>query len=309
MSGPVDLRPFARALAHELGEPLEAPLLEELAAEWRYRTDPDHCARYAARCPVPQADPEEYRLRRLRLEDGQEVLAGIHFKGLDLAWPFVGVRAWTAPDPPRLPWLARVLGAAFARFQPRAVQVFRRAGTPAGPAAAAELDQHLLVGRVAELRALPPPRGHERLQVRPASERQADELAAWVADRYRALHRARPELTGQVSPADAGDLAECARAEALFEVAVEGELAGLFAARRGTCLGHHGAEVVEEVLDPPWWGQGLGPALQRACLDRLPPGLGPWVWGTIAAPNLASLRTAQRAGRRVAGAWWFVPCP
>lgn len=296
-----DLSPFLTA---PLGE--RDALQTELREAWAFRTDPAHLARYQARCPVAGTAPADYRLQRLTLPDGDEVLVGIHFKRLDVDWPFVGVLAWSAPDPQRVPGLARALGAAFAPFRPRAVQLFLPG--EAAPAGEATLDQRLVVGRIAALCAGPRPAGFERLTLRAGAD--AEEAATWVAARYAALHAARPELRERVTPADADELRECQAAGGLWEAWRDGGRVGLFAARPGTRLGHRGAEVVEELLDPSCWGQGLGPVLQRAALERLTPGgaWGAWVWGTIDERNRASLATALRVGRRVAGAWWFVPC-
>lgn len=281
-----------------------AALRSELTEAWAVRTDPGHLARYQARCPVAGTEPADYRLQRLSLPDGDEVLAGIHFKRLDVDWPFVGVLAWSAPDPRRASGLARALGAVFAPFRPRAVQLFLPGET--APAGEATLDQRLVVGRIAALREGPRPAGFERLSLRAGND--AEDLAAWVAERYAALHVARPELRERVTPADADELRECQAAGGLWEAWRGERRVGLFAARPGSRLGHRGAEVVEELLDPACWGQGLGPVLQRGALERLPAGWGPWMWGTIDERNRASLATALRVGRRVAGAWWFVPC-
>jgi GNAT superfamily N-acetyltransferase len=302
MTPDLDLSLFTESLASQLGHPDSGPLTEELREDWTLRTDPSHAARYAAGCPVEGVAPADYMLRRLAIPGAGEVLAGIHFKGLDLAQPFVGVRAWSAPDAANLPALVSTLREAWAPFHPRSVQLFLPAGQAPPPAAI--LDQHLLVARVEDTRRLPPPPSRERVHLAPSQDAEA--LAAWVAQRYAEVHRLRPELAGLVTPADADDLRDCAAADALFEVEVEGQRAGLIAARPGRCLGHQGAEVVEELLDSGWWGQGLGPALQRAFVDALPQPLGPWVWGTIDGANQPSLRTALRTGRRVAGAWWFV---
>lgn len=116
-------------------------------------------------------------------------------------------------------------------------------------------------------------------------------------------------MTDRATLADAADLRACARAGTFFEVEVDGQRAGVVAAREGRCLAWAGAEMVEEVLEPAWWGQGLGAALQRHLVDALPTQLGPFLWGTIDGVNEASLRTAKRVGRRIVGSWWFVPLP
>jgi len=293
-----DFARYAEALAHEAGT-APADLLAELREEWAWRTAPKHLERYAAGCPASGATPVDYALRDLALPTGARALAGIHFFGLDPSQPFVGVRAWTGGE---VAALAAELAREFALFRPQRIQLFL--GADEAPTPEAVVDQHLLVGELSELRASAP--ASEALEL--AAGEDPAELAAWLAERYAEVHAARPELAARVTPADAEDLGECAEAGALFVARRAGERVGLFAARAGSCLGHRGAEVVEELIAPRCWGQGLGIALQRAALTRLPDELGPTLWGTIDGRNHASRRTALRAGRRVGGAWWFVPC-
>lgn len=165
---------FARALASETVPGAEAELLRQLERDWRKRTDPRWAATYAGHCPVDGVAHPEYMWRHLSDPDVGEVLAGIHFLGLDGTKPFVGVRAWTPADPARLDDLAQLLAREWAAFQPGFFQIFR-ASDRWGPNDAT-VDQHLLAGRLEDLRQQPP--GCERVKLLPRAESDAEAIAA-----------------------------------------------------------------------------------------------------------------------------------
>ena len=189
--------------------------------------------------------------------------------------------------------MAAVLCAAFADFAPTAARWFD--AVPPGRA-----DQHLVAERLTALQAAPRPRHFGDLRLRPATAAVHARYAAMVAR----LSPAQRALTAKETPQS---LTTCAAAGALFTAEVDGLLAGLIAARPEPLLGLPAWVVVAEVLDAPFRGRGLGPAIQRHLVERLP-GDG-WLWGTIAAGNAPSLRTAARVGRRVIGGWGFIDVP
>ena len=58
-------------------------------------TSMERVEKYARRCPVAGAEPTDYRLREVQLFPDVSVLAGIHFRNLQLDRPFIGVYAQT----------------------------------------------------------------------------------------------------------------------------------------------------------------------------------------------------------------------
>ena len=58
-------------------------------------TSMERVEKYARRCPVAGAEPADYRLREVQLFPDVAVLAGIHFRNLQLDRPFIGVYAQT----------------------------------------------------------------------------------------------------------------------------------------------------------------------------------------------------------------------
>ena len=299
---------FVAAYRAQAGEPLRRLAGDGLAAglaafvgePWRWQTDEAFATRYHAAILAPGTTPQDY-LTRLLAVPGGTLLVGIRFRGEDLAWPFVEVLADHVPDPAIVPRVA----AAFAAFRPRALRLWRLG--PEGPDLAAwpgaALDQAYWAGRASALRE----------QARPA--RCADLVVAPPADdgywplleaAYAEFQAACPQLARDVTLEDPETLDRARAAGLLLEARVDGAWAGVVAAVPDSYLGLAGWLVVEEILAAPFRGRGLGPALQRHLVERLP-GDGV-LFGTIAGANLASSRTAAALGREPVAATWWVPC-
>ena len=92
-----------------------ADLLERIAEQG---SDPAWATRYASSCPVHGVGPEAYRLREVDLGPDGWVLAGIHFYGLEVGRPFVGVVAMeqTPADGDQVRRMHTGLMAAFSSF-------------------------------------------------------------------------------------------------------------------------------------------------------------------------------------------------
>lgn len=269
------------------------------------RTDPDALARYRQACPVPGAAAAAYALREVRLGGDLAVLAGIHFYGGDVARPFVGVFAQTRDlsDAERTDATAELCDA-FAGFAPRATWWWVDGDADAPPAAIA--DQRLWAGALADLTRVPVPPSAAPFELR------RDERGRTYAD-YVRMHRSfvstYPEWSGRLPRTTLEDYEACARAGGLFVVEVDGEVAGVFAARPDEVRGVPGWVVEEELLADGLRGRGFAALLQRLALERLDARAHPLVLGTIDAANEPSWRTARRVGRADVGGWVFVPDP
>ena len=262
-------------------------------------TDLEFLRGYAAACPVAGAEPGHYALQHVTLDTACSVLAAIHFRRLSLDFPFVDVSAQSAPLPRRLP-LTRLV-APFLRFRPRAVRIWR-AETDSSPSDA-EDDLLVLAAPIRLLLATPPLPNLPRIRLEPDPS-----LASYADYRcvYDALHSVAPETAELVSPEEQSSLAKCADYGAFFRVLVDGALAGFIAARPESYRCWRGWHVVEEVLHPDFRRQGLAPAMQQAFLRTLDSGRETCVFGTIAASNVPSLRTALRVGRRIVEVGTFI---
>ena len=252
-------------------------------------------ARFAAWCPVPQVPESAYRHRILPGDPA--LLAGIRFKGGDLAQAFVDLLAWDG-----------VVGAgtnarlihAFREFAPKMVRV-RWPGAEEPPLfTQCSVDQVVLSGPLEALKRRPRPVG--TLVLEPATD------LAWY-DEFRAEFAAwqggAGPLGAEVFPASKEDFEGCLQSGAVLCAMDEGHWVGVIATRREAERFGEGYCVTEEFLAASARGRGLAAALQRGLIDALPAKPGDLLWGTISHANQPSQRTASRCGREVIETWWF----
>jgi len=242
--------------------------------------------RFAASCPVSGLDFDTYRHRTLDVE-GETLLVGIRFKGCDTTQPFVDLLAWTGEPCPS--WIVAIKEA-FAPFTPRALRFrWSRDTKPPWPG---EIDQQMFAG---------PAAGASHASVTPARD------LSWSDDFRQAFDfwRSSSLLGSEVSPADLDELNACLD-DGHIVVATDGAtFLGLAACLWRTERAFEGWSIVEEFVISEAQGRGLGTALQRSLMRRLPPG--DLVWGTIHGTNVASQATATRCGREPVETWWLVP--
>jgi L-amino acid N-acyltransferase YncA len=119
------------------------------------------------------------------------------------------------------------------------------------------------------------------------------------------MYAERPHLEGIVRIESRKSLELCAKEGLLFEIAVDGRVAGIVAAMRRTIASLRGVYMVEIVLDRSARGQALGSAVHQhfatAVAATAPDAV---ITGKIARENVPSWRTATRAGRIEIGAWY-----
>lgn len=279
---------------------------EAMSAEFVRRTTDDAASRrYATACPVAGVDHTLYRLRELTLPSGARLLAGVHFRGQALDYPFVGVFAqshWLSSE--EMADTHAALLREFSVFAPRATRWWLPAGRELAPLLPVTPDQHLVLGSLDEIRSIPAPPLPSEWRLRRLGS--ASEIEAKFADLYREFHRARPDLARAVPPTTTEELEQCARGGVLDACFAGAELVGVVAAKPDAQYGVDAWLMWDIVLARKYCGQGLAPIVERAVLDRLDAARAPFVAGTIDAKNLPSLRTALRVGRRVVGSWVFL---
>lgn len=254
--------------------------------------DTSYLRGYADTCPVEGAEPHDYAGRVLQLSETCTVLVAIHFRGRDRRFPFVDVSAQTSPLPEPTPLATLV--SPFKMFEPKAVRVWRLGSEDAPPGG--EDDILVVGGRLHELSATPDLPQLARLRLEPD-----ESLASYDSflEMYQAGHEMNPDSKDWLQPESKSTLSVCASDGGLYRVFIDDEHVGLIAARRGSYRGWVGWEIVEEVLHPAYRGQRLAAPMRQAFLRRLDERTCQSVFGTIAARNVASLRVAQRVGRRV----------
>jgi hypothetical protein len=270
---------------------------------WGWQADTTFGERFAAGCPVAGMTPADYQVRALPVARGW-LLCGIRFRGGDLAWPFVEVLA--DHDPLDLDEARRVVRASFQGFAPGHLRAWQLSapGARLADAPDAYVDAAVWAARVADLQARARPAGCAALHVAPVAD---DGWLARVEAAYAAFHAVRPGLAQDVSIEPPETLNAAREAGLLLEArAADGAWLGLVGAMPDAWLGLDGWLVVEEILVPTAWGRGLGPALQRHLIDRLPRPDG-ILFGSIHGANQASWRTAAACGRAPVTAAWFIP--
>jgi L-amino acid N-acyltransferase YncA len=282
---------------------LQADLREAIAAGVRTLTDDAEARRVAEIMHVLAQPPSAYRGRLLDL-GGVRCIAHIDFPDPSGAFPFVKIRAASAPPGAIADWrpLADGMARAFAEFRPRAIQIFHPAHLPLR-APAARIDKHLVAAPAGSLAARANAPGLARVALRPASG--LDFYSRYEAA-YAQMLDERPGLKDEIGAESRESLGECLEQGLLYEVLIEGVWSGLIAARHDLVAGVRGLQVVEIVLTRAARGQGLGPAVHQHFARAAANDPATIIMGTISAKNAPSLRTALRAGRMEIGAWHWI---
>ncbi|MEM7262545.1 MAG: hypothetical protein AAF488_11190 [Planctomycetota bacterium] len=294
-------------------DPSEIPSLvaPEIDRDVARMHDEEFAATFHKYCPIDGATSEDYRRRLVSLPATDDrapltVIVGIRFLGGDTAHPFVEVerrsRALTRVDD--LNALRAHALEPLSVFSAPKLRLFltpeeetRLAGIPSEP------DLRWVVGRIEHLRSLRPPSTKSKIELRPP-----EDLSFY--ERYEAAHTevARtfsPLMQASVRLESRKSLQQALDDHALFELWEGDTWSGIIAAVRGTGLGLPGFEVYEELLAENVRGRGIAAGVQRSFLDRLPSRADDFLFGTILAENLPSLRTALRVGRTDLGGFHF----
>ena len=281
---------------------LEA-LREEL--EWWVEVaggDLDYARDYRRHQPQSGAPAERYLDRWLQAGDDLWVQAGPRYRSRDPDTPFVGIVGGSRPFAPAdLPGLRGLAEREFAEFAPLYVLIWT--ADPARSWPGTGVDARLLAGRLGDLRARPIP---EEI-----TARLLKSMSAAGYERYTQMHAAHawrnPDHLRHTRPNSHEDLSAIARDGTLIAVDVDGECAGVVAARLDVASGMHGVTVSELILDPAFTGRRYGRHLSALIARAVPQPNERFLFGTIHADNLPAYRAAQAAGREDVGGEVTVP--
>lgn len=284
-----DQRAVAAALYGRPGEDLLAQWLGEQLARI---TDLDFARTFCDQVGLPGIEPGAYAHRVVSTQAGT-ALGGIRFYSRDVSRPFVDVLAHTFAD---LHALRDCVRAEWRIFEPRFLRLATRPGGLTGPSTVPDLGVH--AARYADMT---PQDGRVRLTPFPA----ADDAIDMVAERYRRLASDQPALARRVFPADAEQLRDWHRTGRLVAVRADDLAVGALAVAPDAVSWLSGDVVCEEVIAPGQGGHGYAASAQAAWAARAddPRRL---LIGTIDRRNMASCRTAERAGRPRVLDWTFV---
>ena len=301
------------ALAVRLLGPADGPAALDAWFERQLErtTDPAYARLFTAHLDLPGIADDDY-LHRIVEAQGLRVLGGIRFHGQDPTRPFVEAIAWRPldADPGFDPWsgdaierLRAVVAREWRAFSPPHLRLQLVEGSGAAAALpdgwTADVALH-----AADTRAMAPDDGAVAL----APFDDIADAVALVDARFAALRRDEPALARDVTPADADTLDECRRAGSLFRIVADGAAVGLIATLADRIDWLTGEVVMEEVVSIERAGHGYAAAAQRALGARhaSDPDRRRLI-GTIDGANVASARSAERAGRPVASRYAFVP--
>lgn len=251
-------------------------------------TDPGFARRFSDHIVLPGVVPGDYNHRIVRSARGG-LLGGIRFYGQDVTRPFVDIIAhdfedWTA--------LRACVASEWAAFAPLHLRLLLAVGTTYPPGAHVDLTIH-----AARYCDMAPP--DDRVTLRTFAD--AEEAVTMVAARYEDLARTDPALARNVSPAAPDDLRRWhgeGRVRAIRAVTDDSaQIVGLFTAAPGSVEWIEGDQVNEEVVMGPFAGRGFAASAQRAWAARRDVDSYRFLVGTIDGLNVASRRSATRAGR------------
>ncbi|KIT18105.1 hypothetical protein [Jannaschia aquimarina] len=270
---------------------------------------------------LPGVAPFDYAHRHVRV-GGRSLIGGIRFYGHDIERPFVEVIAHdfagseggaTRLGPESLAKLADAVASEWSAFGPLHMRLRVPPDAPVPPNA--HIDTHVFVARYSDMA---PPDGRVRL----TAFADPDEAMAMVRERFTVMERDEPALRRNVSPIEPDYLTELhgeGRVHAIVSAALGrasgeaeenlGAPVGLLAVAPGGVDWIDGDEVMEEVVTVEHAGHGYAASAQAAFATL--PGNDPTALlvGTIDVLNVASRRTAERAGRANVMDYLFVDLP
>lgn len=273
-----------RAVATQLYGPGGDGLVAEWLGEQLGRVDDDAFARtFSDHIRLPGIESRDYLHRTISATAGT-LLGGIRFYNRDVGRPFVDVLAHSFTD---LDALCDCVDREWAAFAPRYLRLCARPGAFSG--ARTILDVSIHAGRYADMAA-----PDYRVRLEPFPDPQ--DAVALIGERHRRLAVDDPRLARNVCPADPDDVRRWHRERRLHAVRVRDVTVGALAVAPDAVSWLPGDVVQEEVIAADHRDHGYAASAQAAWAARAEDP-GRLLIGTIDRHNVASRRTAIRAGR------------
>lgn len=262
-----------------------------LAGEVRRIDDPAFAKLFNDHVSLPGVADADYAHRYIRSKAG-ELIGGIRFYARDTSRPFVEIVAHSfadaAPPDEGLDRLRDCVRSEWSMFAPLDLRLRVAPGGVDHPAARTDVTIH-----AARHRDMKPPGG--RVQMMPFAD--VEEAIEIVRGRYAQITAHAPDLARNISPADPDDLRAWHDAAQLRAIVTEAATVGLLAIAPGSVAWIEGDEVNEEVVVAAHGGQGYAASAQAAWAATMAQDCNRVLVGTIDRLNLASRRSAERAGR------------
>lgn len=294
---------LSHALYGSLGDKMVSLWLK---AQMDSIADDKFCNEFKRKLDLPGVAAECYAHRIIEVP-GLRLLAGIRFWNSQIDRPYVEIFAWhTEAEGATPPWhlIAKVVSEHWATFRPSAFRVFVTNEVQLPPTA--NLDLLLYVGRFDEVVAATTDWA-DLVTLTPFESVQA--AADVVQKRFGALADDDPRLAAVLHVLDQSGIETLWNDRKLHALRYKGECAGLFAVTTRMAQWVFGDMVIEKIVLSDYAGRGLSIAAQRElAMMRAEDGTRLLV-GTIHNLNIASQKSAQRAGRKVVAKYAFVPLP
>lgn len=271
----------ASELSGSLGHEQVASWLE---VETARTSDRGFARQFSDHIDLPGISTDDYLHRNIHTPNG-DLLGGVRFYRRGVHRPFVEVIAHGFDSLDRLRECVR---AEWSEFGRTSLRLCTRPGRISGPGVL--LDQSVYVARSGDLRRSAYP-------VSLTTFIDADAAIDMVRRRFAHMATHDPDLARNVSAESPDDLDEWQRTGQLQAITVDAEAVGVLAVAPGTIRWIDGDEIKEEVIDVQYSGHGYAALAQAAWAtgpERDPNRL---LIGTIDRLNIASRKTAERAGR------------
>ncbi len=309
------LPPFDAALWNSLNgqvrlsHTLYGPAGDKMVSLW-LKAHMDHvandefCVKFKGKMDLPGVPAESYAHRTIEVP-GLRLLAGIRFWNNRIDRPYVEVFAWhTESEGAAPPWdqIADVIAKQWAAFKPSSFRVFLTNEDKLPPKA--NIDMLIYAGTLGEI-AKATADWADTVTLTPFESIEA--AADVVTQRFGTLADEDPKLAAVLPVLDESGLKTLWNDGTLHALRYQGECAGLYAVATRMVEWIFGDVVIEKIVLPAYAGRGLSIAAQRErALLRAEHGARLLV-GTISNMNIASQKSAQRAGRKVIARYAFVP--
>lgn len=276
-----DQRHVAAELFGDYGEHLLTEWLDEQAAKV---DNADYARQFSDYIDLPGVAPLDYAHRVFGNSDGK-LLGGIRFYRRDLDRPFVEIIAHNFDD---LDALRDCVRTEWEMFAPNDLRLRVRPGRFTGPHVRLDVSIHAApYGQMAPL--------DKRVALLPFTD-PADAITL-VERRFEHMQRIDPDLYSNVTPADPEDIRQWHVDGQLRAIIAHNTLIGLLAIVPNAVDWIRGDVVYEEIVDDEFSGNGYAAAAQAVWAHGVAADSTIHLVGTIDHLNIASRKSAERAGR------------
>lgn len=269
---------------------------------------------FSIHAPIAGVDSAAYKSRILELADGNQVLCGIRFRGLDVERPFVNVAATTkALTVSQIKLISDEISQAFRTFRPQHVQFYIASHLSITPEDFddAHWDYRILAGPITQsayqLSLNTSMNSQPNCEIHRA--KTLDFYPQYVQD-YHNLLAQNPAYTEMTEVKSIEDMTEWLAQGLIYLLTVDDALAGIIVLERDNSLGLTGFYVNENLVFKDYRGLGLGKWMQQAVIQTLntQPSCQPtdMLFGTIHHDNIAAIKTAKSVGRQDIGGYLWV---